>query len=404
MDAESEKRPFVPPAHSFPGWIFNVRNHALDIYNRQFNVLPQQFAESPTQTNYLDRTVLLERRSEQRITMLDAISEKGLGRFCKIINTPQSVRIFQLKDLRDSKYAMEQTLVMERMFSLLVPEESKLLLEHLAFLDDALVIMTPDGLEGTLNFGFLLHEVQHLHVLLLVGKGNKATISIEIRSESPSATYGQETFIGDGSAINLIMRESATHGNLFSVKRNSLASHASLTTISASKSDNGKTLITKSHTLVAGEHAFVRNHAVFVGHGTSTVEQQSDIQHTVGGADAETITKGIVADSASCLVKGTIHIEQSAGKTKSHYEGKVLETGAGAKANVLPTLRIFTNDVQAKHGAGVGHFNEEDVFYLMSRGLSQDEAKNLLVEGFFHPLFIQFPRQDQEGLTGFFRS
>lgn len=385
-------------ADDFSKWLFTKRNDALRLYN-DFPI--PQFAESPTQTSYTDRTVLLETHEETRISITQVVSEHGIGSFCKILNVPHHARVFQLKDLRDPNYAAYLPQITGTLFSLIDPGESRLSAEHLAFLDDAMIMVTPDDFSGTVNLGFLLKEVKHLHFLLLIGKRNHVAMTIDVRSETSEATYGEEIFVGEDSALQLIVRESATAGNLYSVKRHKLEAGTNVHAIIASKAT--RTLITKTQTIINGKESTNKTYAVFTAQNQGVIEQESNALHLSPSSQADTNTRGIASDESACLVRGTIHITEPATQTRSNYEGKVMVLGAKAKANVLPTLKIFTNDVQAKHGAGVGNFGDEDIFYLESRGLSKDEAKKMLVEGFFHPLIGEFPKQDQEGLYHFFR-
>jgi Fe-S cluster assembly protein SufB/Fe-S cluster assembly protein SufD len=62
-----------------------------------------------------------------------------------------------------------------------------------------------------------------------------------------------------------------------------------------------------------------------------------------------------------------------------------------ARADAIPGLEIETNDVKATHSASVAQINDEELFYLMSRGLSEDSAKKLIIIGFFEPLIERIP-------------
>jgi Fe-S cluster assembly scaffold protein SufB len=65
--------------------------------------------------------------------------------------------------------------------------------------------------------------------------------------------------------------------------------------------------------------------------------------------------------------------------------------GKEARADAIPGLEIETNEVKATHSASVAQINDEQIFYLMSRGMSEDEAKRLIIVGFFEPIVERIP-------------
>ena len=65
--------------------------------------------------------------------------------------------------------------------------------------------------------------------------------------------------------------------------------------------------------------------------------------------------------------------------------------GKDALADAIPGLEISTNEVKATHSASVAQINQEEIFYLMSRGISEDDSKKLIIVGFFEPLVERIP-------------
>jgi Fe-S cluster assembly protein SufD len=75
-------------------------------------------------------------------------------------------------------------------------------------------------------------------------------------------------------------------------------------------------------------------------------------------------------------------IEKNAQQTKSFLRENVLLLSPNAKAEAIPNLEIEANDVKCSHAATISNISDEEVFYLMSRGISRKEAEELIVEGF----------------------
>jgi len=99
--------------------------------------------------------------------------------------------------------------------------------------------------------------------------------------------------------------------------------------------------------------------------------------------------RGVLRDNSDSKYIGSIVIEENASQTESFLDDSVLVLGQGTKNQSEPILEIKNNDVKASHGSTTGRINEDEIFYLQSRGLSKKEAENIIVEGFFEKLLNQ---------------
>lgn len=107
-----------------------------------------------------------------------------------------------------------------------------------------------------------------------------------------------------------------------------------------------------------------------------------EIIHAAPRTSSRTSIKGVVDDEAQALVYGTIKVFPQAVGTEAFLEERMLLVSADAKAQAVPNLEIATDDVRCSHAAAVGRIDEEQLFYLTSRGISPDEAKKMIVDGF----------------------
>lgn len=96
----------------------------------------------------------------------------------------------------------------------------------------------------------------------------------------------------------------------------------------------------------------------------------------------EVEVRAVVEDNGILKLKGMILIKEDAAGANAFLRFKVLLLGKNARAEVDPGLEILTNDVKASHAASVGQVDEEQLFYLMSRGINKKEAVKLIVEAF----------------------
>jgi len=119
------------------------------------------------------------------------------------------------------------------------------------------------------------------------------------------------------------------------------------------------------------------------------LDLETSASHLVRNTSCLQDVRGILKDNSNSRYIGSILIEKEAFQTESFLDDNVLVLGEGTKNQADPTLEIKNNDVKASHGSTTGRINEDEVFYLMARGLSKKEAENLIVEGFFEKLLNQ---------------
>ena len=96
------------------------------------------------------------------------------------------------------------------------------------------------------------------------------------------------------------------------------------------------------------------------------------------------VLKAVVEAGGDLELRGKIIIGPQAHGADAFLRLKVLLLGENARAITVPELEIMTNDVKAGHAASVGRLDQEQIFYLMSRGISREEATKLLVEAFLN--------------------
>jgi Fe-S cluster assembly protein SufB len=99
------------------------------------------------------------------------------------------------------------------------------------------------------------------------------------------------------------------------------------------------------------------------------------------------------------VLRGVTKIERGAVGSKANLQERVLMVGSEAKAVTSPSLDIYEKDVQAKHGSWAGRIGSNELFYLRSRGLNEEQAVALVLRGLFEPLLSVFPAADVLGDT-----
>jgi len=110
------------------------------------------------------------------------------------------------------------------------------------------------------------------------------------------------------------------------------------------------------------------------------------MDHRNRGTYGRVLVKGTAINGARVKVNGLVKIEKDASKTDSYLTMKMLILDEKSMATVEPRLEIENNDVKASHSATVGKIDDEQLFYLISRGISLEEARKLIINGFLEEI------------------
>jgi Fe-S cluster assembly protein SufD len=135
---------------------------------------------------------------------------------------------------------------------------------------------------------------------------------------------------------------------------------------------------------LAGEGAQSYMFGLYFSHGAQRFEHWTLQDHVAPHTTSDLLYKGALTDSSQALYYGTIHIRPGAFRSDAYQANRNLALSPNARALPNPQLEIENNDVRCTHGATVGRIDEDHLFYLQSRGIPRDEAKRLVVFGFFN--------------------
>ena len=113
-------------------------------------------------------------------------------------------------------------------------------------------------------------------------------------------------------------------------------------------------------------------------------------KHIVGKTTSVMDNYGVARDDSKIVFSGVSHITEGAKKSNAKQNAKIIVFDKDSQGVASPILRIDENEVQASHGAVVGQLNSDHMFYLMSRGLTRDDARTLITLGYLKPVASQF--------------
>jgi len=131
-----------------------------------------------------------------------------------------------------------------------------------------------------------------------------------------------------------------------------------------------------------GANASCRLNGLFMVDGDRQADVYTEVEHKVAGCRSEETVRGIVDQQAKGVFRGKIKVYQDAQKTDAKLNNANLVLSDEAEVNTMPQLEIYADDVKCSHGSGSGQLDEEQLFYLTSRGVDESIARNLLVFAF----------------------
>lgn len=142
---------------------------------------------------------------------------------------------------------------------------------------------------------------------------------------------------------------------------------------------------------LVGEGSSSTSHAIALGSGRSHMDITSKMVHIGKFSESDTTARGVMQDQANAVYRGVTQILKGASGANGQQAEKLLMLSPESRADAIPMLLIDENDVKCGHAASVGQINEDQLFYLMSRGLSEATAKRMIVWGFIDPVLAELP-------------
>lgn len=146
---------------------------------------------------------------------------------------------------------------------------------------------------------------------------------------------------------------------------------------------------------LVGQGARLQLLGLFIEKDHQNITFNVNVVHKAPDTYSRVDIRAVLYDHASFNNDGLIRIERGAKKADGFYNSKVLLFD-DAKGRSVPSLEIDENELKAGHASSVGRPSESELFYLRSRGLSQEEAEKLIVSGFFAPIIQKLPDFEKE--------
>jgi Fe-S cluster assembly protein SufD len=225
------------------------------------------------------------------------------------------------------------------------------------------------------------------HTLIIVGENSKVTVIDRFESadaqESGLACGVNDLFLEAGAKLTYVNVQNWSREAL-AFQMNSTVVGRDASAVNMALNLGGRYARTESVSRLMGEGGRSDMLALSVAEGTQEFDQRTLQDHRKPGTASDLLYKNSLNDQARTIFAGLIRVEPGAHRTDAYQKVRNLLLSDGAEANSAPGLEILADDVRCTHGATSGQVDAEELFYMLSRGIPQRHAQQLIVFGFLN--------------------
>ncbi|MFP3917989.1 Fe-S cluster assembly protein SufD [Lysinibacillus telephonicus] len=278
-------------------------------------------------------------------------------------------------------------------------DEHKLTAYHTALVNGGVFVYVPKNVvvEQPLQVVFLNDnaDASLFNHVLVVADNNSAVTYVETYVSTVEQAKGQANLIEEVialdnaqvtfGAVDVLAKGFTTYVN----RRGHIKRDAKIDWALGLMNDSDT--ISESITHLVGDGSTANTRTVVVGRGEQKQNFTTEIRHWGKNSEGFILKHGVMKDAAQTIFNGIGKIEHGATKSNAEQESRVLMLSENARGDANPILLIDEDDVMAGHAASVGRVDPIQLYYLMSRGISKQEAERLVIHGFLAPVVTNIP-------------
>jgi Fe-S cluster assembly protein SufD len=297
-------------------------------------------------------------------------------------------------------------LVEPLLFSLARADRDRFTALHAAFFTGGTFLYVPDGvlIDEPIVAKHTSHEGGSAvlpHTLIVAGRGARFHYLDEYVAdgdEEPGYRTGSaEIFVGESAEVGYVaLQKWGRNAWHFGDQRARLEKDSKLKLFSVTL--GGRFSKTRVEASLVGQGAEAELKAIYFAAGQQFFDFHTLQDHQVGNTRSDLLFKGALQDTARTVYAGLIRIEKGAARSDAYQANRNLVLSDHAKATSIPMLEIDNNDVRCTHGATVGPVDPQHLFYLRSRGIPEQTAKRMIVQGFFGDVLDRIPFEHARNL------
>lgn len=278
-------------------------------------------------------------------------------------------------------------------------DEHRLTALHAAYLNGGVFVYVPKGvkIEEPIQSIFWQEDEKSAlfnHVLIVAEADSELTyvenyISHNEVQENVSNVIA-EVIAHDDAKVSFGSIDNFAAGTTSYINRRGVAYERATIDWALGQMNDGNT-VSENVTHLMGQHSVTNARTVTVGRGKQIQNFTAITHHHGKDSDGQILQRGVLIDRTTSIFNAIGKIEHGATRANAEQESRVLMLSGDARGDANPILLIDEDDVTAGHAASVGRVDEMQMYYLKSRGISQEEAERLIILGFLEPVVDELP-------------
>jgi Fe-S cluster assembly protein SufD len=271
---------------------------------------------------------------------------------------------------------------------------------HHSLAVDPIVVDVPAGV--TVDGPIIIHHegpadgrAAATHLVVIVGEASAATVVEQFDGGGAGLVLPGTTVVAHRGAQAGYASLQRLDSSGWSVGNLEVAAHQEANVTAALAGFGGDYARLRTDCRLVGRGASGQLVAAYFGDGDQTLDYRTFQEHAAPDTTSNLLFKGVVSDRSRSVYTGLIRVAKDARGTNAFQTNRNIKLSEDAWAESVPNLQIENNDVHCSHASAVGPIDEEQRFYLESRGVPTRVAERLIVAGFFAEVFDAFPIHDR---------
>ncbi len=236
--------------------------------------------------------------------------------------------------------------------------------------------------------------------LIVAEKNSKLTIVIDYRMEDEKLTAFHNgltrVIVKENAVLNIIkVQRFNDQSDNFDSNISLVSNQGELNWIPIEL--GGRNSVTNNENILIEDGSKATISSVYFADGDRKMDLGFKMNHQGRHSISEIESKGVLKDRAQKVFRGDLYFQKGAGQAKGSEKEEVLLLDKTVISDSIPALFSEEDNVEGEHAVSAGQIDEQRLFYLMSRGMNKAEAKQLMVEASFNPIFDKIPVNDLKG-------
>lgn len=293
-------------------------------------------------------------------------------------------------------------LVQRHLFQAVKPEEHSLSAAHVALWSGGVFLYVPDNVKVEVPIqAIFLNDTSGVrfapHILIVAGSNSQITyVDNCVSGDDDVKVFHNgvvEVFAGAGSRVQIASIHQLSGATTDFTQRRAIVQADGTVEWIIGEMNQGYT-VSDTKTVLQGNGSVSDTKVIAIGTGSQKLSYTTQARHFGRSSVSQMITRAVMLEEATAIINGITKIEKGATNCDGQQTERVLMLSPGARGDANPILLIDEDDVTAGHAASVGQVNAEQIYYLMSRGISRSEAEYLVIFGFLAPVISEIPLEE----------